>query len=251
MESRRLALIAMLLLSVFIVVSNLAPHETHLFYRVVNVYPHDPGAYTQGLVFHNGSLIESTGLYGRSSLRLVELSTGNVTRIVDLPQIYFGEGVTVHDGRVIQLTWRSQVAFIYNLEFELVGNFSLGTEGWGLTTDGSYLIISDGSPTLHILDPYTFQETHTVTVRDHSSPVYNINELEYVDGKIYANIWQTDRMIVIDLETGAVEAYVDLSELRSYIYGVDVDVLNGIAYHEGCFLLTGKLWPLLFEVEID
>jgi glutamine cyclotransferase len=236
------------LLVLTITLGNLSSGVEEYRYTVVKVYPHDPEAFTQGLVIYNGTLIESTGLYGRSSIRKVELTTGNLTEVFHLPEIYFGEGVTVHGNRILQVTWRSKVGFIYDMDLVVIGSFSIEMEGWGLTTDEESLILSNGTPTLYFLDPYTFQVTHSIPVMDGSGPVYNINELEYIDGRIYANIWNTDKIIIIDPTSGIVQALLDLSGLRDYVQDVEVNVLNGIAYHEGHLYLTGKLWPHLFKV---
>jgi len=223
-------------------------------YTVVAIHPHDPEAFTQGLVYHEGRLYEGTGLWGESSVRIVEPETGEVTLIHLMPREYFGEGITVLGGRIIQVTWQSRVGFVYDVDtLEPMGNFTFDSEGWGLTHDGDRLILSDGSSTLRFLDPETFQETGSVEVLDGEEPVTRINELEYVDGVVYANIWQTDLVALIDPESGSVLGWLDLSGLRDLIEDdSDIDVLNGIAYDEesGHLYVTGKLWPLMFEIEI-
>jgi glutamine cyclotransferase len=221
---------------------------------VVNEYPHDPQAFTQGLVFEDGYLYEGTGLYGFSSLRRVELETGEVLEMVGLPSDYFGEGITIYDGnKIAQLTWREQVGFIYDkVDFGLLDRFTYATEGWGLTYDGSRLIMSDGTSTLHYLDPATLEEINTVEVIDAGGPVARLNELEYIKGEIYANVWSTDRIAIIDPTTGRVTAWIDLQGLLSPEEAEEADVLNGIAYDADAdrLFVTGKLWPSVFEIEL-
>ena len=223
-------------------------------YTVVNTFPHDPEAFTQGLVFHQGRLYEGTGLRGRSSVRIVELETGEIIQIHRLPPEYFGEGITIHGDRIIQVTWQSRVGFVYDRDtLEPLDTFSISSEGWGLTHDGTSLVLSDGTSTLHFLDPITFEETRTVEVRDGDEDVRLINELEYIDGEIYANIWQTDMIARIDPMSGSVLGWLEFSGLREHIDDeASLDVLNGIAYDDetGHLFLTGKLWPLLFEIEL-
>ncbi len=223
-------------------------------YTIVNTFPHDPEAFTQGLFFHNGRLYEGTGLRGQSSIRIVELATGEITKTHRLPPEYHGEGITIHGDTIIQVTWQSQVGFIYDKDsLEALDTFSISTEGWGLTHDGTSLILSDGTPTLRFLDPETFQETRTVEVHDGDEPVSLINELEYIDGEIFANIWQTDMIARIDPLSGSVLGWLELSGLRDHIdEDASIDVLNGIAYDDetGHLFVTGKLWPLLFEIEL-
>jgi len=223
-------------------------------YNIVNIYPHDRNAFTQGLVFEDGFLYEGTGLYEQSTLRRVELETGSVLQIRELPSQFFGEGITIYEDKIIQLTWQSHVGFIYDKDsFELLGEFNYSTEGWGITHDGNRLIMSDGTQTLYFLDPETFEVISQVEVLDSRGPVHSLNELEYVQGKIYANVWQTDRIAIIDPETGRVTGWVDLKGLLTEEDRSEpVDVLNGIAYDaEGDRLfVTGKLWPKLFEIEL-
>jgi glutamine cyclotransferase len=222
-------------------------------YRVLAVYPHDPGAFTQGLVYYQGNFYEGTGLRGRSSLRKVDLETGAVLQIRNLPERYFGEGVTLFDDRLYQLTWQSRVGFVYDrASFNLLATFQYPTEGWGLTHNGRELIMSDGTPTLHFLDPTTLHELRRVTVRDEHGPVQRLNELEYIDGEVYANVWQTDRIARIDPETGRVRAWIDLSGLLPEEDRPGANVLNGIAWDAagGRLFVTGKLWPKLFQIEL-
>jgi glutamine cyclotransferase len=222
-------------------------------YTVVDTHPHDPEAFTQGLVYRDGRLYEGTGLRGQSSVRIVEPKTGEVTRIHHMPSEYFGEGITIHGDRVIQVTWQSRMGFVYDVDtLEPLDTFTIDSEGWGLTHDGDRLILSDGTPTLRFLDPETFQETGSVEVLDGVEPVWHINELEYIDGVVYANIWQTDRVALIDPGSGSVLEWLDLSGLRGLIEDdTGIDVLNGIAYDEesGHLYVTGKLWTLMFEIE--
>jgi len=222
-------------------------------YQIVNVYPHDPNAFTQGLVFEDGFLYEGTGLHGSSSVRKVELETGAIVQLYELPPHYFGEGITIFDDKIIQLTWQSRVGFVYDKDtFELVQEFTYPTEGWGITHDGTSLIMSDGTATLYYLDPETFAEISRITVRDKGVLVSNLNELEYVQGEIYANVWQTDWIARIAPDTGDVDGWIYLEGLLPLEGSHRVDVLNGIAYdaeHDRLFV-TGKLWPKLFEIEL-
>jgi len=223
-------------------------------YRVLNTYPHDPGAFTQGLVYEDGVLYEGTGLNGQSTLRRVALETGEVLQSCALPPELFGEGIAVYGERIIQITWQSHIGLVYDkASFELLGTFSYPTEGWGLTHDEARLIMSDGSATLHFLDPETFTEVGRVEVYDENGPVVRLNELEYIGGEVYANIWQTDRIARIDPQTGQVLGWVDLSGLLGPEDRTQpVDVLNGIAYDPASdrLFVTGKLWPKLFEIEL-
>jgi glutaminyl-peptide cyclotransferase len=223
-------------------------------YTVVNTYPHDRGAFTEGLLFANGYLYESTGLYGRSSLRRVDLQTGGVMREVELPNQLFGEGLALFDGKLYQLTWKNHIGFIYDLKtFQVQRQFAYPFEGWGLTTDGSSLIASDGSDQIRFIDPATLTVQRSIAVRENGNAVTNVNELEYVKGQIYANVWQTDRVLRIDPATGQVLHDYNLSGLlTAEDRTMPTDVLNGIAYDpDGDHLyVTGKLWPKLFEIKL-
>ncbi len=223
-------------------------------YEIVNVFPHDPAAFTQGLLFDEGILYEGTGLYGRSTLRRVVLESGEVEQMTALPASFFGEGITIVGERIYQLTWREQTGFVYNKEtFEVQQQFAYATEGWGLTFDGARLIMSDGSARLRFWDPETLAEIGTVDVYDATGPIARLNELEYIDGEVFANIWQTDRIARIDPTTGQVVGWIDLSGLLApEDRTISTDVLNGIAYlPEGNRLfVTGKLWPKLFEIRL-
>ena len=222
-------------------------------YQVVHVYPHDTGAWTEGLAYEDGTFYEGTGLQGRSSLRRVELETGKVLQKVDLAAQYYGEGIAIYYQEIIQLTWQQHTGFVYDKKsFALLREFDYPTEGWGITYDGERLIMSDGTSTLHFLDPETLQEIDSVQVFDDSGPVGNLNELEYVNGEIYANVWLTNRIAIIDAQTGRVRGWIDLTGLLSAEEQNKADVLNGIAYdkqHERLFV-TGKFWPKLFEIRL-
>lgn len=223
-------------------------------YRIVNTYPHDPRAFTQGLVFADGVLYEGTGLRGQSSLRKVDLKTGTILQVRQLPVRFFGEGITIYGNRVIQLTWRARVGFVYHKQtFQLLDTFNYSTEGWGITHDGRSLIISDGTSTLYLLDPQTFREVGRLEVHTRDGPVSRLNELEYVQGEIYANVWKTDRIARISPQTGEVVGWIDLEGLlRPEDRNRRIDVLNGIAYDvkNDRLFVTGKLWPKLFEIDL-
>jgi glutamine cyclotransferase len=224
-------------------------------YKIVNSFPHDVQAFTEGLVYDNGYLYEGTGLKGQSSLRKVDLSSGRVLQKYELATNYFGEGITVYGENIIQLTWKSHLGFVYDKNtFTHIRDFTYTTEGWGLTQDGSRLIMSDGTSRLYFLDPQTFQVTGSIEVQADSIPVDNLNELEYINGKIFANVWETDKIAIINPQNGSVSAWLDLTGLLSpKDYTGPVDVLNGIAYDSpgGRLLVTGKLWPLLFQIALQ
>jgi glutamine cyclotransferase len=224
-------------------------------FTVVNTYPHDPEAFTQGLVYRDGHLFESTGLNGRSSVRKVRPETGEVVQRRDVAREYFAEGLVDWGDRLIQLTWQSNIGFVYALEtFEPLRTFPYDGEGWGLTRDDRRLIMSDGSATLRFLDPETLTETGRLQVTERGLPVNNLNELEVIRGEIFANIWQTDEVVVIAPDSGHVTARIDFSPLRARLDNTHpIDVFNGIAWDEagGRLFVTGKLWPRLFEVRID
>ncbi len=223
-------------------------------YRVINRYPHDAGAFTQGLLFYEGFLYESTGMNGQSSLRRVDLQSGTVLQSIDIADAYFAEGLVLWGNRLIQLTWKNQTGFVYDRQtFALLETFSYPTEGWGITHDGTHLIMSDGSDTLFFLDPATFQEVSRIQVRDGSQPVVRLNELEYVQGQIFANIWLTDEIVRIDPQTGNVLGRINLGGLLPAEEEKQADVLNGIAYDaaQDRLFITGKYWQWLFEIVLE
>lgn len=222
-------------------------------YDIVKEYPHDPRAFTQGLVYDNELLYEGTGLYGNSSLRKVDLDTGRVLKLVTLANWLFGEGVTIWDTKIIQLTWQSEIGLVYDKSSMIpIDNFTYNTEGWGITSDGKRLIMSDGTDTLIFLDATNFQKIGELKVRDGSIPVVGLNELEFIKGKIYANVWPTSRIAVISLQTGHILAWIDFERLIKAQNWKNVDVLNGIAYdyEKDRLFITGKLWPKLFEIRV-
>ena len=224
-------------------------------YSVTARYPHDPQAFTQGLVYDGGVLYEGTGRVGLSSLRRVDLTTGKVEQRVEVPPPFFGEGVAVLGDRIYQLTWQSKVGFVYDRDtFECVQRFSYETEGWGLTSDGQNLVMSDGTRTLRYLDPNTLKLVRQVQVVGEPGFIISLrlNELEYVKGEIYANVWPTDFIVRIDAASGRVTGWVDLGGILEEAQGQGVDVLNGIAYDSlnDRLFVTGKLWPKLFEIRL-
>jgi glutamine cyclotransferase len=223
-------------------------------YEVVQAYPHDENAFTQGLVYHGGFLYEGTGLQGRSSLRKVRLETGEVLERVDLPYEYFGEGIAIVRDQILELTWKSQVGFVYDLNtFRRLRQFSYPGEGWGLTSNGADVYMSDGTADIRILDAATLREKRRIHVHDGPKPIDQLNELEFVDGQVFANIWQTNRIARISPQTGEVVGWIDLSGVLSPMYQLQPGaVLNGIAYDAARkrLFVTGKLWPRLFEVRL-
>ena len=229
------------------------PPET-FGYRVVREFPHDPGAFTQGLFFEDGELYESTGLYGESSLRRVALETGEVLDRKDLLPSFFGEGAALGDGRIVQLTWKSGVGFVYDADsFRLVGEFRYPGEGWGLTFDGEQFVMSDGTDTLRFLDSDTLRETRRLQVTAEGAPVANLNELEWIEGEIWANLWTEERIARIGPEDGVVRSFVDLSGILDPARRLpDSDVLNGIAWdpERDRIFVTGKKWPALFQISV-
>ena len=227
--------------------------EPSYTYQVVNKYPHDPEAFTQGLVVSEDIFYEGTGLYGESSLRIVEPETGESIQSISLAPEYFGEGVTILADRVYQLTWREHTGFVYDLELNQITTWSIPGEGWGLTENGTHLVMSDGTSTLTFIDPETLTVVQTITVTSEGEPVTMLNELEYIEGHVYANIWQTDQIAIIDPETGTVASWIDLTGLQDQLDTTEgIDVLNGIAYDKetGKIYVTGKHWPNLFEIKL-
>jgi glutaminyl-peptide cyclotransferase len=223
-------------------------------YQVVNIWAHDPYAFTQGLVFLEGKLLESTGEEGHSSLRRVDLETGRVLKKVDIPPPYFAEGIAVLNGKIYQLTWQHGLGFIYDAQtFERLEEFKYEGEGWGLTTDGKSLILSDGTDQIRFIDPASYKVTNVITVVDNKTPIDQLNELEWVNGEIYANVWHDEKIAVIDPQSGRVRSWIDLTGLmpREELDNEEA-VLNGIAYDQasGRLFATGKLWPRMFEIKV-
>ncbi len=243
-----------LLLAVAWCLTGLAGTIPEYGYRVVHTYPHDPQAFTQGLFYLNGYLYEGTGLHDHSSIRKVKLETGEVLQKRDVAGEYFGEGIVNWKDRLFELTWQSHTGFIYNLAtFQPLGKFQYEGEGWGLTEDGRRIIMSDGTADLRFWDPATLKETGRITVTADGRPVTDLNELEFVKGEIYANIWQTNRIARIDPGSRKVVGWIDLEGLLNPAdVAPDTDVLNGIAYDakRGRLFVTGKKWPKLFEIRL-
>lgn len=233
----------------------------HLSYSVTAVYPHDTSFFTQGLEFYNGQLLEGTGNQGESKLMQVDLETGKPTKVISLDPNLFGEGITIMNDTIYQLTWKDQVVLVYSArEFKKIKEFPLSTEGWGITHDGKSLIVSDGSSNLYFYEPSTFRLLSTQGVTEDGRPVLNINELEYINGYIYANQWQYNYILKIDPKSGQVVAKIDLTDLvnrvQAKIPGVDTGTtatLNGIAYNPETnkIYITGKLWPEIYEIHFD
>jgi glutamine cyclotransferase len=222
-------------------------------YRVVATYPHAKDAFTQGLEYVDGHFYEGTGLNGESTIRIVTPATGVVVKKQAIDYMYFGEGITVFAGKLYELTWQNSTALVYDAKtFQRTGEFHYTGEGWGLTHDGKQLIMSDGTPSLRFLDPVTFKESGRVYVRDGSRAVTELNELEYIEGEIWANVWQTERIARINPQTGLVNSWVDLAGLLKPSEQQGVDVLNGIAYDAKGkrIFVTGKKWPKMFEIQV-
>ncbi len=221
--------------------------------KIIKTYPHDKKAYTQGLIYENGIMYEGTGQKGESLLKKVNFENGKVISELSLPAQYFGEGITIFKDRIIQLTWTSRTGFVYDKNtFKLITTLQYPTQGWGITTDGKKLLMSDGSATIHFLDPEYFNETSKIEVYDNEGPVHNLNELEYIDGLVYANVYQTEEIIAFDPKTGKVLKRIDCRKIIPKGYqGEHDNVLNGIAYDKenDRYFITGKRWPSLFEVK--
>jgi glutamine cyclotransferase len=249
-------LIVSLSLAAYVLLTNNASNNEprSYTYTVVNAYPHDPGAFTEGLVFENGFLYESTGLSGNSTLRKVELETGQPLQLYSLPPQFFGEGITIFGDEIVQLTWQSHKGFVYDKDsFEILKEFSYLGEGWGITHGNNRLIMSNGSATLSFIDPVTFKVIGEIQVTDGDTPVTNLNELEYVNGDVYANVWHLDKIAIINIQTGQVKGWIDLTGLYHGVNADPEDVLNGIAYDaqgERLFV-TGKRWSQLFEIKLE
>ncbi|HKP71339.1 MAG TPA: glutaminyl-peptide cyclotransferase [Pyrinomonadaceae bacterium] len=223
-------------------------------YEIVNDYPHDPQAFLQGLVWYDSGFYEGTGLEGRSTLRRVEFPSGRVVKSVSLARDLFGEGVALVGDRLVQLTWTTQRGFVYDRDsFKLLREFKYDTEGWGITYDGKNLVMSDGTSTLTYLDPETFQPVRRVNVTWNGRPQDQLNELEYIEGEIWSNVWQTNYILRIDPETGRVKSFLDLKNLLApQLRTGSEDVLNGIAYDPQTkrIFVSGKLWPRIFEIRV-
>lgn len=222
-------------------------------YKIVATYPHDPSAFTQGLIYLDGTLYESTGLNARSTLRRVKLETGEPMQLYSLPATFFAEGLTDWGPDLIQITYQTNVGFVYDrATFALKRSFHYPGEGWGLTHDGKRLIMSDGTAELRFWDPQTMQEIGRLPVKDNGRPIMELNELEYVRGEIFANVWHSDKIARISPDTGEVKSWIDLSGLRPADVTSMEGVLNGIAYDpaKNRLFVTGKLWPKLFEIQI-
>jgi len=222
-------------------------------FNVLATYPHDPTAYTEGLQYIDGELFESTGLYGNSTLRRVALESGKVEQQINLEDQYFGEGIYVLDDHIYQLTWQSHIAFLYDRKsFDTLDTYSYPTEGWALTYDGKDLLMSDGSSIIYRRDPQTFEERGRIEVHDGTDPVMLLNELEYINGSIWANVWQTNDIVIIDPTNGLVTGRIDLTGLLPKEQAANAEVLNGIAYDEknDRIFVTGKFWPSLFQIEL-
>lgn len=241
-------------LACLLLLAGCAPAATPEYgYRVVKVYPHDRAAFTQGLEYRDGFLYEGTGLEGRSTLRKVKLETGEVVQSTPIAGGLFGEGITVVNKLIVQLTWQSQTGFVYDQgDFKRLRSFKYGGEGWGLTNDGRQIFMSDGTAQIRVWDPATLQEKRRITVADAGRPVRFLNELEFVRGEIYANVWQTEKLARISPADGRVLGWVDLSGLLSIMERNGVDVLNGIAYDPkgDRLFVTGKFWPKIFEIKV-
>jgi glutamine cyclotransferase len=221
---------------------------------MIKAYPHDVNAFTEGLVYEDSFFFESTGLNGNSTLRKVELETGRTLQSRSLPNEFFGEGITLIGDRIIQLTWKYGRGFVYDKDtFDILSEFGYRGEGWGITHDGNRLIMSNGSATLTFIDPNTFQVTGTLWVHDGDVGVANLNELEYVNGDVYANVWHQTRIAIIDLQTGQVKGWIDLTGLYNASNADPENVLNGIAYdaYNARLFVTGKRWPQLFEIKLE
>lgn len=233
-----------------------AVDSLRLNYSIRSLWPHDPEAFTQGLLIYNGELYESTGQFGTSWIGIVDVTTGSVNKKVELDNRYFGEGISILNNKVFHLTWQNHVGFVYDLKtFKKIKEWNYKSEGWGLTHDNVNLMMSDGTDKIHYLDTLTLKIIKTIRVTDENGPVKNLNELEYIEGYIFANVWQTNKIVKIDPATGKVVGRLDLSQLANDARKASpqVDVLNGIAWHPETrsFLVTGKNWPNIYILKID
>ena len=244
--------VRVLLCLLCLLVAGFSPQQSA--YRVVKAYPHDRTAFTQGLEFRDGFLFEGTGLVGRSSLRKIKLETGQVLERYDVPPPFFGEGITVLNQQILELTWQTQTGFIYDKStFHVIRSFNYAGEGWGLTNDGKQIYMSDGSAQIRVWDPATLKELRRITVRDGAREVVALNELEFVRGELFANVWQTDRIARISPTDGKVLGWIDLSGILPKADHPEPEaVLNGIAYDAAAdrLFVTGKLWPKIFEIKL-
>lgn len=253
MKNYKIVILALIL--IFCLSFNSAALENEdlkkLDYRILAAYPHDPEAFTQGFEIHNDFLYEGTGLYGRSSLRKVNIENGKIFKKRELKEKYFGEGITILKQKIYQLSWKENTAFVYNTDFKLLKKFSYQGEGWGLANDGENLIMSNGSEYLYFRNPENFEIIKKIEVKAGDKKIKNLNELEYHRGYIYANIWQTDYIVKINKKTGNAAAYLDLSNILKESLRDKANVLNGIAYDQknDNFLITGKLWPKIFRID--
>ncbi len=237
----------------FDIYSNTEPEI--MTYKIVDEYKHDESAYTQGLEFYKNQLYESTGLNGKSTLRKLDYKSGEILKIINLDYKYFAEGLTILNNKIYQLTWKNNIGLIYDLDFNKVGTFNYGNskEGWGLCNDGEFIYKSDGTNKIWVLDPITLNEIRFIEVLTDKSRIKNINELEYINGKIYANTYQFNRdvVIVINPSNGVVEKVIDFSGIRDRVtQKPDLDVMNGIAFINGKIFVTGKNWDKLFEIQV-
>lgn len=231
----------------------LADQQTVYTYKIINQFPHDPNAFTQGLVFDDGFLYEGTGQYRRSQLRKVDLKTGRILQTHNLAGKYFGEGICIVGDKIIQLTWKSRTGFVYDKNtFKVLHQFHYPTQGWGITYNGENLILSDGSSMLYFLDSQTFTEVKRIKVTSGNTAITRLNELEYIDGKIFANIWTEDKIVIIDPANGNVTAWINLAGIWDRGKALENYVLNGIAFDKQNqrLFVTGKCWPTLFEIKL-
>jgi glutaminyl-peptide cyclotransferase len=224
-------------------------------YEVVRTFPHDPEAFTQGLITYNGKLYESTGREGTSWIAEVALATGKQEKKIELDKNYFGEGITIINNKIYQLTYTTHVGFVYDLKtYKKLSEFSYDYQGWGVTTDGKHLLVSDGSEKIHFLDTLTLKETKSISIKYQNNAVKNLNELEWIDGYLYANQWQTNTIFKIDISSASVVGRMDFTSIAQKIENAspDADVLNGIAYEAKTktLLITGKLWPVMYAVRL-
>ncbi|RCW47713.1 MULTISPECIES: glutaminyl-peptide cyclotransferase [unclassified Halanaerobium] len=246
-------ILLLIIITIFAAPSAVSAKIKSYSYKIINTYPHDSTAFTQGLEFFNGFLYESTGLYDKSSLKKINLNTGEILKIKKLPGNHFGEGITILNDKIYQLTWKAKTAYVYDLNFNLLKEFSYKGEGWGLTNDSQHLIMSNGSNKIYYRNPDNFSVLRTIEVAAYGEKISNINELEYINGEIFANIWFEDYILRINPESGEINSMINLSGIinpDNYLH--EINVLNGIAYDEdtGRLFVTGKLWPHIFEIKI-